>query len=145
LPVPKSPDQGTWCSDLYPACPSATSDGLACEDLVADVDQPNVFFAEDLPRIRDLADRTSQSSVEWCSTYEEWDIGFDELIDMGNGGVFSRVRQAGRPVGVAGYVLQREVWAWLWVKKLITSVAAYPEAQIDEARAAAEHLARERA
>ena len=73
-----------------------------------------------------------------------WEIGFEELLDLGNGVVFALVRQAGRPIGATGYVRQREGWVWVWVEGLIASVTAYPEADIDEARAAAERLAEER-
>jgi hypothetical protein len=41
-------------------------------------------------------------------------------------------------------VQQREGWVWVWVDGLITSHTTYPEADIDEARAAAERLAQER-
>jgi|ERR1700682_924293 len=81
---------------------------------------------------------------DWRGNYEEWEIGLEELLDIGNGVLFTVVRQAGRPVGATGYVRQREGWVWAWVEGLIDSVTTYPEADIDEARAAAERLAEER-
>ena len=68
----------------------------------------------------------------------------EEPVDLGNGVVFAVVSQKGSPVGVAGYLHQREGWVWVWVDDLIASVTFYPGAQIDEARAAAERLAKER-
>jgi hypothetical protein len=58
--------------------------------------------------------------------------------------VFALVRQAGRPFASTGYVRQCEGWVWVWVDDLIVSLTFYPEADIDEARAAAERLAQER-
>ena len=44
---------------------------------------------------------------------EEWLA--DESVDLGNGVVFTVVSQKGRPVGVAGYVKQREGWISVWL------------------------------
>ena len=65
-------------------------------------------------------------------------------LDLGNGVVFAVVHQEARPVGTTGYVQQREGLVWVWDKGLCVSQTVYPEAEIDEARAAAEHLAQER-
>ena len=81
---------------------------------------------------------------DWRDAYEELERAAEEPVDLGSGVVFAVVSQKGSPVGVAGYLTQREGWVWVWVDDLIASVTTYPEAQIDEARAAAEHLARER-
>jgi len=114
-----------------------TADRYYAPDAVWDSSRTGVGIFEGAATIRRFFE-------EWRSTYEEWEIGFDELLDMGHGVVFSLVRQAGRPVGVTGYVRQREGWIWVWVESLITSVTAYPEADMDEARADAERLAEER-
>jgi ketosteroid isomerase-like protein len=81
---------------------------------------------------------------DWVGAFEELEFAFEELFDVGKGVVFAAVSQKGRPVGATGYVRQREGWVWLWVEGLIASLTAYPEADIDEARAAAERLAHER-
>jgi len=65
----------------------------------------------------------------------------EEFVDLGSGVVFSVYCQKGRPVGVTGYVQQREGRVSVWVDGLIASATVYPEADIDEARAAAERLA----
>ena len=82
---------------------------------------------------------------DWVGAFEELEFAFEELFDVGNGVVFAAVSQKARPVGTTGYVRQREGWVWLWVEGLIATLATYPEAEIDEARAAAERLAQERA
>ena len=81
---------------------------------------------------------------DWMAAYEELEWMPEELLDVGNGVVFGVVSQQGRPVGVSGYVQQREAWVWVWVESLTLSLTTYPEADIDEARAAAERLAEER-
>jgi ketosteroid isomerase-like protein len=81
---------------------------------------------------------------DWMGGYAEVEWALEEPVDLGNGVVFARVRQAGRPVGSTGYVRQCEGWVWVWVDDLIASLTFYPEADIDEARAAAERLAEER-
>ena len=82
---------------------------------------------------------------DWMGAYEEMDWAPEEdPVDLGNGVVFARVRQAGRLVASTGYIRQCEGWVWVWVDDLIASVTYYPEADIDEARADAERLAAER-
>jgi ketosteroid isomerase-like protein len=81
---------------------------------------------------------------DWRAAYDELEWAADEPVDLGNGVAFAVVSQKASPVGVAGYVQQREGWVWVWVDDLIASVTFYPEAEIDEARAAAERLAEER-
>ena len=66
----------------------------------------------------------------------------EEVSDLGNGVVFAVVIQDGRPVGSAGHLRQHEGWVFIWVRGLI---AHFESSDSDEARAAAERLARERA
>jgi ketosteroid isomerase-like protein len=81
---------------------------------------------------------------DWRDSYEELEWTVEEPVDLGNGVAFAVVSQKASPVGVAGYVQQREGWFWLWVDELIASLTFYPEADIEEARAAAERLAEQR-
>jgi ketosteroid isomerase-like protein len=78
---------------------------------------------------------------DWFGTYEELELGLEEVSDLGKGVVFAVVTQNGRPVGSAGHVRQREGWVYVWVGGLIARLTTY---DIDEARAAAERLAQER-
>jgi ketosteroid isomerase-like protein len=82
---------------------------------------------------------------DWLVSYEELEWVAEEPLDLGNGVVFAIVRQRGRPVGITGYVQERGAWVWVWVDGVIASLTTYPEAEIGEARAAAERLAQERA
>jgi ketosteroid isomerase-like protein len=81
---------------------------------------------------------------DWFRGYEELQFVIDELLDVGSGVVLTVTRQMARPVGTTGYVQQREGWVWVWADGRCASVTVYPEAVIDEARAAAERLAAER-
>src|SRR5205085_10135354 len=79
---------------------------------------------------------------DWFGAYEELEVGLEEVRDLGNGVVFAVVVQNGRPAGSAGHLRQREGWVFVWVRGLIARLTIY---ELDEARAAAERLARERA
>ena len=81
---------------------------------------------------------------DWFRGFEELQFVIDELLDAGSGVVLTVTRQMARPVGTTGWIQQREGWVWVWVDGLCASVTVYPEAVIDEARAAAERLAAER-
>jgi ketosteroid isomerase-like protein len=115
----------------------ATSDSSYAVNAVWDSSRTGVGIYEGMPAIRRLFD-------DWRSGFEEWEISFEELLDLGNGVVFTLVRQAGRPVGATGSVRQREAWIWMWIEGLIAHVTTYPDTDIDEARAVAERLAEER-
>ena len=78
----------------------------------------------------------------WFGMYEELEYKLEEVHDLGNGVVFAVVFQGARPAGIAGHVQQREGWVYVWVGGLIARVTV---SEIDEARAAAERLAQERA
>ncbi len=78
----------------------------------------------------------------WFGTYEELEYGLEEVRDLGNGVVFTVVVQNGRPAGSAGHVRQREGWVFVWVRGLCARLTI---SEVDEARAAAERLAGERA
>ena len=81
---------------------------------------------------------------DWTRAYEELAWAVEEPLDLGDGVVFAVVSQKARPVGVARSVQQREGWISIWIDGLIASHTTYPEADIDEARVAAERLAESR-
>jgi uncharacterized protein (TIGR02246 family) len=78
---------------------------------------------------------------EWLGTYEELEYGLEEVRDLGNGVMFAVVVQKGRLVGSTGHLRQREGWVFVWVRGLVVRLTVYV---VDEGRAAAECLARER-
>jgi len=78
---------------------------------------------------------------EWMGACDEREWVREEPVDLGNGVVFAVVCQKARPASITGYAQQREEWVWVCVDDPIASPTIYPEADIDEARAAAERLA----
>jgi ketosteroid isomerase-like protein len=79
---------------------------------------------------------------DWWRAYEELAVEVDEVLDFGNGVGMRVITQRGRLAGSASEVRQRSADVFLWVDGLIESVTAYLD--IEEARAAAECLAKER-
>ena len=77
---------------------------------------------------------------DWFRVWEELDVEFEEVSDLGGGVVFAVVIQDGRPVAGDGRVRQREGWVYLWVGG---SIARLTTLEVDQARAAAERLAEE--
>jgi ketosteroid isomerase-like protein len=78
---------------------------------------------------------------DWFGTWDSYRIDPEEVRDFGNGVVFIVYGEQGS-VGGGGRVEQRRAWCLLWVEELISFVAVYLDP--DQARAAAERLARER-
>ena len=80
---------------------------------------------------------------DWHGNYEELEFAPEEILDLGNGVILAVVIQKGHPVGSTGDVQQRQAIVSLWVEGLAVRITHYGD--IDQARAAAERLARERA
>jgi ketosteroid isomerase-like protein len=74
--------------------------------------------------------------------YEEFECWSEEILDLGNEVTFGVTRASGRPVGSTGRVELRTGIVAAWEEGLIVRVTTYDD--IDEARAAAERLAKER-
>jgi ketosteroid isomerase-like protein len=80
---------------------------------------------------------------DWFATWQDLVLEAEEIVDLGDGVVFAPVREEGRPTASGGHVEQQRGWVALWVKGSLTRIVIY--LNIDEARAAAERLAQERA
>jgi ketosteroid isomerase-like protein len=80
---------------------------------------------------------------DWLRSYEAFDTQAEEALDLGGGITFVVVRQSGRLLGAAGRVEQRFAWAIAWERGF--AVRGIAGMDLDQARAAAERLARERA
>jgi ketosteroid isomerase-like protein len=80
---------------------------------------------------------------DFIGAYEEWEVEPEETLDLGNGVTFSVALQQGRPVGSSGRVQMRFASVGLWADGAVVRQTLYTD--IDEARAAAERLAQERA
>jgi ketosteroid isomerase-like protein len=102
------------------------------EDTVPDGRAAGVF--EGRAAIRGLLE-------DWFRAWEELDFELEEVSDLGGGVVFAVVIQDGRPVGGDGRLRQREGWVYLWAGG---SIARLTISEVDQARAAAEQLAKER-
>jgi ketosteroid isomerase-like protein len=79
---------------------------------------------------------------DWFRAWEQLDFELEEVSHLGGGVVFAVVTQHGRLFGGDGSVRQREGWVYLWVGGSIARFTVY---EVDEGRAAAERLAKERA
>jgi ketosteroid isomerase-like protein len=79
---------------------------------------------------------------EWTASYENYRIEPEEILELGNGVVFARVRQGGRPAGSSGDVSLLYAAVVVWKEGIVARLTNYTN--IDEARAAAERLAEER-
>jgi ketosteroid isomerase-like protein len=78
---------------------------------------------------------------DWFGSFSEVRYEVEEFVVLDDGVVLAVVSQEGRPVGVDGQVRQREGWVICWsADGLLVRLTTH--ADIDEARAAAERLAR---
>jgi ketosteroid isomerase-like protein len=80
---------------------------------------------------------------EWFTTLEDVTMEAEEIRDVGNGVVLCHLVQRGRPHGSAATVEFRLATVSVWAAGLIDEVRVYTS--VDEARAAAQARARERA
>ena len=74
--------------------------------------------------------------------YDGYEIVLEEFRDFGNCVTFNVQLARGRPIGSSVFVEQRVAWVTVWTDGLIERSSIYTD--IDEARAAAERLAKER-
>src|SRR5262249_41279617 len=79
---------------------------------------------------------------DWLGAYDEFELGVEEIRDLGNGVVFGVQVQRGKPRGSTGWVHTRYAVVGTWVGGQIERGTAYTD--IDQARTAAERLAEER-
>jgi ketosteroid isomerase-like protein len=124
-----------------------TSEG---EDRTSEVEDPMSLFAPD--SVWDMSrgglgviegrEAILAFFEEWLGAYEDHEQEVEEIEDLGNGVAFAVFVQRGRPVDSTGWVEFRDARVLLWADGLIERVTTFLD--IDEARAAAERLARER-
>jgi ketosteroid isomerase-like protein len=79
---------------------------------------------------------------DWLGSYEEFEIDMEEWLDLGNGVTLEVNVQKGRPLGSTGEVDLRYAGVTVFVDGKVERFTTYTD--IDEARAAAERLTRER-
>jgi ketosteroid isomerase-like protein len=78
----------------------------------------------------------------YWKTFEDLRLELEEVVDLGNGVTFAVNRHDARVVGSAAPIQAREAQVTEWNDGLVVRITVYID--IDEARAAAERLARER-
>jgi len=78
------------------------------------------------------------------SSFDDAHAEFEEIIDLGHGVTFSVTIITGRPVGSSGEVRVRAAFVGIWTEGVMERVTGYTD-NFDEARAAAERVAQERA
>jgi ketosteroid isomerase-like protein len=82
-------------------------------------------------------------SEDMVGAYEGFDAQIEENVDLSKGIVLAVVNQRGRPAGSSFEARMRYAAVGAWVEDLLVRITMYTD--IDEARAAAERLAEERA
>jgi ketosteroid isomerase-like protein len=109
--------------------------GYLAPDVVYDTSHSGFGFYTGVPAVRGFFE-------DWVSSYEEFEVAAQEMVDLGNGVGYAILRQRGRPVCSSGEVRRRFASVGLSVNGLWVRFTTYTD--IDEARAAAERLAEER-
>jgi hypothetical protein len=79
---------------------------------------------------------------DWASTYQEWSVEPEEMLEVGPGLTLAVITQKGRPPGSSRNVRLHYAAVAIWVDGVTVRVTNYGD--IDEARAAAERLAESR-
>jgi ketosteroid isomerase-like protein len=80
---------------------------------------------------------------DWLGAWEEFELAVEEFLDLGNGVVLATVFQHARMAGSRAEVQMRYVSVNCWHEGIFLRIRNYTDA--DEARAAAERLAEQRA
>src|SRR5947209_1261034 len=116
-----------------------------------DLDTLMTFFASDA--VLDLSDlglgafdgvdATRAFVEDWFRSYAEYETSADEILRLGENVILTINTQMARLPGSSGFVRLHDAYVFLFEDSLIGRWTAYPD--IDEARAAAERLAHERA
>ena len=115
-----------------------------------DVDTIASLGADDAV-LRAMAFGLSFEGMEAISSFvEDWlgsfaDLAFEvvEVQPLAHGVVFAVIHQSGSPVGALGSIEQNEGWVIAWQDGQIAQAASYID--VEQARADAEQLARDRA
>jgi ketosteroid isomerase-like protein len=116
----------------------------------ADFDTILAFYARDAVWIMADTDLTFEGVdairrfwEEWYGSYEDFRVDPPEIIDFGDGVVLAVIRQGGRPGGGSAELREDLALVYEWSEGSVVRVTM--SSRLDEARAAAERLAQERA
>jgi ketosteroid isomerase-like protein len=109
--------------------------GFYAADAVFDLSDVGIGTFEGVAAIRGFFD-------DWHANWAEYRVETSEILDLGQGVVFTAYREEGRLVRGEGRVEQRRGRVARWVDGRVERVTNY--VSVDTARAAAERLAEER-
>jgi ketosteroid isomerase-like protein len=109
--------------------------GFFAPDAVWDLSESHLGIYEGVAAIRDFL-------VGYWATWEDHHHAIEEILDFGHGVLSVAIWEDGCPRGSDGRVQARHLQVFEWVQGEILRISGY--ADIDEARAAAERLAKER-
>ena len=113
-------------------------------DTVASCYAPDAVFRGPEIGAFEGADAIRGFLEDWLTPYEWFQAEREEIIDLGNGVTFAVTMLKGRLVGSNGELQLRFPSVTTWSKGLIERQTNYSYMDVDEARAAAERLAKER-
>jgi len=105
-------------------------------DPVWDLSPTGLGTYRGLPAIRGLIE-------DWLGAYAELEVEIGEILDLGHCVTLAIAHMSGRPAGSSAQVQLEYASVAEWTDGLMARVTQYID--IDEARAAAERLAQERA
>jgi ketosteroid isomerase-like protein len=109
--------------------------GFFVTDAVWDLSESHLGIYDGVTAIRDFL-------VGYWATWEDHHHEIEEVLDFGNGVLSVAIREDGCPKGTHARVQARHLQVFEWDQRKIIRITGYPD--IDEARAAAERLAKER-
>ena len=115
-----------------------------------DLDRIMNFYAPDA--VHDVSPMglgtfTGQAAIrsfleDWFASYEEYEFEAEEILDLGNGVSFAVLFQQARLLASSGEIQLRYAAVGVWEGEKLKRLTNYSD--IDEARAAAERLTKER-
>ena len=135
---PRTPDLVTLGRQAREAMSRGDVDavmGLFAPDAVYDLSDGGLGTFEGKEAIRRFFE-------DWHRSYEDYRFEEEELLDLGHGVGLGVVRESARLVGGKGRVELLAAQVSIWANGKVEWLKAYPDP--DEARAAAERLAKER-
>lgn len=110
-------------------------------DAMMSVYDPDAVFEMELVVFRGSA-AIREFYEEWSRGYDDYEVELEDAFDLGNDVTVAVALLRGRPGGSSGFIQLRFAAVATWHDGLIERVTGYTD--IDEARTAAERLARER-
>ena len=109
--------------------------GLHAPDALWDLSDAGLGSFEGVEAIRSFL-------ADWFGSFEDYRVDVEQAIDLGGGVIFVIDKATGRPAGIDASIEQRRGWVVRWSNGKLMRAASYLD--LDQARIAAERLAKER-